>query len=330
MGRVSSLFVHKVIAATAPGRAAELYASIGVDPTVVDPKHMVPDQDYYALCERAVAGDAEPDSLPLRVGASMRVDEYGAFGLAFKAAVDLRGSYLRSARYGLVLTSVSTYEVRSEGGRHFMMLHRQGTRAGLQISNEQTIAAIAAISAEVSSQPFRIEAIHFAHPARGDALAHAAHFGCPVHFGSDRTALELSEETLATPNRLGDQRIAEFLDAHLAEEVAGLQESLEATVSHEIAKSLSEGAPSVQSIAARLGMSGRTLQRRLADEGAVFQDLVDKARQDLALRLLGSTDYALAEIAFLTGFAEQSTFTRAFKRWQGKTPATYRRSRAVA
>ena len=73
-------------------------------------------------------------------------------------------------------------------------------------------------------------------------------------------------------------------------------------------------------------MSGRTLQRRLADQGHAYQDLVDNARYELAQRLLKKTDYALAEIAFLTGFAEQSTFSRAFKRWSRKTPAAFRRA----
>ncbi|MEO1115443.1 MAG: helix-turn-helix transcriptional regulator, partial [Pseudomonadota bacterium] len=82
----------------------------------------------------------------------------------------------------------------------------------------------------------------------------------------------------------------------------------------------------IADVAARLGLSARTLQRRLAAQGHAFQDLVDEARQELAVRLLRRTDYALAEVAFLTGFAEQSAFTRAFKRWRGETPAHFRRA----
>jgi len=87
---------------------------------------------------------------------------------------------------------------------------------------------------------------------------------------------------------------------------------------------LSEGVPTVTDIASQLGMSGRTLQRRLSDKGASFQSLVDLARRELAEQLLKDTDYSLAEVAFLTGFAEQSGFTRAFKRWAGQTPRSYR------
>ena len=77
-------------------------------------------------------------------------------------------------------------------------------------------------------------------------------------------------------------------------------------------------------IARRLGMSGRTLQRRLSDEGYSYQTLVDESRRQLAKRLLHQTDFSLVEVAFMTGFSEQSAFTRAFKRWAGQTPRSYR------
>jgi len=68
----------------------------------------------------------------------------------------------------------------------------------------------------------------------------------------------------------------------------------------------------------------RTLQRRLSESGHSFQSIVDLARKKLALKLLGETELCLAEIAILTGFSEQSGFTRAFKRWAGQTPRSYR------
>jgi AraC-like DNA-binding protein len=87
---------------------------------------------------------------------------------------------------------------------------------------------------------------------------------------------------------------------------------------------LSEGLPALSEVAQHFGMSGRTLQRRLADGGYSYQGLVDTARRQLAKRLLQETGYSLAEVAFMTGFSEQSAFTRAFKRWAGQTPRSYR------
>ena len=169
-------------------------------------------------------------------------------------------------------------------------------------------------------------AVHFKHAPRGDIGVYEEHFGCPVHFESGRDALLVSEESIDAPNKLGDETIAGFFDRHLEHQLASLPEntSLELRVRRAVANVLSEGVPTLSSIAAELAMSGRTLQRRLSEDGHSFQSVVDMARKDLAQRLLSETDYSLAEVAFLTGFAEQSGFTRAFKRWAGQTPRSYR------
>ena len=329
MGRVTSLFARKV-ARQVDGSAdsAALLRSVGVEPDApVDPAHMIAAADYFAFFERAAAADSDGTTLPLRVGASMQCDDYGAFGLAWKSATTLRGSYDRAERHALVLTSVSTYEVEPTAGGAFMHLHRAGERhLGLRLSNEATIASIAAISQEVSSRPFRPEAVYFKHPAPGSAADHTTHFGCPVHFGSDRDALWVSTDTLRTPNKLGDASIAEFFDAHLAAEVAKLDDGapLDRQVRDLVATSLSEGIPALSDIARELGMSGRTLQRRLRERGLSYQTLVDESRRQLAMRLLRQTDFALIEVAFMTGFSGQSAFTRAFKRWAGQTPRSFR------
>ncbi len=334
MGQVSALFVHKVVGVAtsgeAPGgaRRRDLFESVGVDPDApVDPKLMIPDSDYYDLCERVAREDEHGPSITIRVGSTMRCDDYGAFGLAWKSAVDLRGSFGRAERYGRVLTSVSAYELRQEGGKAFMMLHRAGERRlGLRLSNEQTITAVTQISREVCRTTFCPETVYFKHDAPSDISKHEAYFGCPVVFGADRDALEVSEESLTAPNRLGDPSISEFFDKHLEKEVSELSDDggLGQQVRIQISQALSEGVPPVSDVAGRLGLSGRTLQRRLAAQDLAYQDLVDTARRELAERLLRKTDYALAEVAFLTGFSEQSAFTRAFKRWSGQTPRSYR------
>lgn len=338
MGQISALFAHKVVDVATAGDAGNvarrraLFSTVGMDADApVDPKQMVRDSDYYDLCEKVAQEDTDGVSVPLRVGSSMRCNDYGAFGLAWKSAVDLRGSYQRAERYGKVLTSVSRYEVRSDAGRVYMMLHRDGERRlGMRISNEQTIVAITQISREVSQRAFAPVAVYFKHGSPGDTSAHQAYFGCLVHYNADRDALEVSTESLSAPNRLGDASISEFFEAHLDNELAELagHEGLERRVRIQISQALSEGVPTVARVAQRLAMSPRTLQRRLSQQGHAFQDLVDEARQELAERLLRRTDYALAEVAFLTGFSEQSTFTRAFKRWSGQTPASFRREGA--
>lgn len=330
MGQITSLFVHKVVAQADESLDKRPFLeSLGIDPDApVDPKVMVSARDYYDFFESLAHADPNGRELPLRTGASMRCENYGAFGLAWKSAPNLRGSCERAARYARVLTSVATYEVRETAEGVYMQLHRAGDRSqlGLRLSNEATIASIAAISHEVSTSAFRARAIYFRHDMAGSAVAHERHFGCPVHFGSDMDALLVSHETMQAPNRVGDPAIVNFFDTHLEEELSQFEDdaSLERRVRIQIAQSLSQGIPAVSNIASQFGMSARTLQRRLSDRGYSFQSLVDEARRELAERLLKETPYALAEVAFLTGFSDQSAFNRAFKRWAGQTPRSFR------
>jgi AraC-like DNA-binding protein len=322
VGQITSLFVHKVIRQVDDGLDKRaLLQSVGIDPDgAVDPSLMVPDTNYYALLETIAHADPNATDLPLRVGATMRCDDYGAFGLAWKSALNLRGSYERAERYARVLTSVATYRVRDAEEGVYMQLHREGERRlGLRLSNEATIASIAAISEEVSTAGFQAQAIYFRHRAPRSTVAHERHFGCP-------DALLVSSAVLQRPNRLGDRSISRFFDTHLEEELSKYNDSasLERRVRIQISQALSQGVPRISDVASCLGLSGRTLQRRLSGRGYSFQTLVDQSRRELARRLLKETDYPLAEVAFLTGFSEQSAFNRAFKRWAGQTPRSFR------
>ena len=92
----------------------------------------------------------------------------------------------------------------------------------------------------------------------------------------------------------------------------------------QIVEKLPDGPPSQQQIAAALHVSNRTLQRKLKDEGASFKDLLQDTRMQLARKYLGSPGRSGVETAYLLGFSEPSTFSRAFKRWTGVSPADYR------
>ena len=334
MGLISSLFVHKMVSMAVEGELshqqyrADLLSRVGIDASApIDAAVMVADIDYYDLCERIAETFPDKTSLTMRVGGSMRCADYKAFGLAWKSAPTLQDSFARAERYGRMLTSVSTYELETGPLTNFFIHHRAGTPcAGMGISNEQTLAAIMAIAREVVSLPFTPKAVHFKHSRPRALSAHEDYFGCRIIHGSDKDALELTRDALDIPNRLGDPGLSAFFDTHLEKELAELEHDmgLEQRVRIQITQSLSGGIPTLHDIALRLGMSARSLQRRLSERGYTFQNLIDASRRELAERLLANTEYSLAEIAFLTGFSEQSAFTRAFRRWAGQTPRNYR------
>ncbi|MFK7856440.1 MAG: AraC family transcriptional regulator ligand-binding domain-containing protein [Granulosicoccus sp.] len=335
MGWVSVIFVHKALDAAMhlscvdATKRVELFKSVGLDPQApVDPKKMISDSDFFGLLEQILEQSDRARSIPIQIGAAMRCDDYGAFGLAFKSAPDLLGSYQRVECFGKVVTSIANFHVEHTDGSIVMAVIPAGDqRLGLTITNELAVAAAVAISREVNDKHFAPLAVYLRASKPENDEMHRAHFRCPIYFESNRDALEVDKKIASLPNRLSDSGMLKFFEAHLNDELSSIKDNsmLERRILDQIANALSEGVPSVAEVAGQLAMSSRTLQRRLLEEGLAYQDLVAEARKALATQLLKKTDYAIAEIAFLTGFSDQSSFTRAFKRWQGQTPANYRR-----
>lgn len=311
-----------------PHTRAELCAVAGLPADrPVDTHLLVLDADYYALLEAIAALEGTDIRFHLRTSGGFRCEDFGAVGLAWKAAPTLRRSFARMDHYVRSFNTASAFRFEDKGDTVWWTHHRQEPeRPGLYLSNEGALATYVALCREATSPDFAPDAVWFRHDAVGSAKAAEDHFQCPVHFGSEVDALIVRAEVIDRPNRIGDESIWRFLSAQLEETVQqdSKTQPLDRTVVGHVADALSDGPPSIAEIAATLAMSPRTLQRRLAAQGCTFQDLVEKARHELSTRLLADTHYSLAEIAFLTGFSEQSAFSRAFKRWSGMTPGSYR------
>ncbi|MEL6818177.1 MAG: AraC family transcriptional regulator [Pseudomonadota bacterium] len=333
MGEVTSLFARKLVAVAGDSvNAREILGSVNLDPDgPLDPKLMLQEDDFYGMLELLAHQMPDATTLPLIVGESMRPDEYGALGLAWKAAPNLLGSFGRVARYARLWTSIVQYELQETENGILFVEHRKGERRlGMRISVEADLASGVSLSRQVTSPTFAPLKVYFRHAAPADISQHEAYFGCEVHFDAGQDAMLLSRESLDVPNALGDEGITQFLISHLDQELSEIKDepTLEELTRQAIAKALSEGPPKMEDIARSLGFSARSFHRRLADHGLTFQILAEGTRRELAEGLLKDEQYSLADIAFLTGFSEQSSFTRAFKRWVGHTPASFRKEQA--
>ncbi|MDX8351018.1 AraC family transcriptional regulator [Cognatiyoonia sp. IB215182] len=330
MGQVTSLFARKVVSAAGDKiDPVRVLASVGLEIDAPwDPKAMISAEAYYAMLEQ-IAEEIDVTALPVQVGASMQTDEYGALGLAWKAAPNLLGSLARVERYARLWTSVVSYELRDTSDGALYILHREGpNRLGISLSNETSLIATVSIARQVCPVPLAPLRAFFRHPPPPTKEHHERYLDCPVDFDADHNALLFSKASLVQPNILGDEGITKFLVSHLDQELAGIDDTptLQAQIKGEIARALSEGLPKMADIARRLGLSARSFHRRLAEQGMSFQTLTEETRREIAIAMLRDDRYALAEIAFLTGYSEQSAFNRAFKRWTGVTPAAYRKS----
>lgn len=287
------------------------------------------DADYFALVEWI--SDTHPNraELVLAYADRLHMDDLGALGLAVKTAPTLRESLIRAERYFRLVTDTVRYRLDESGPlAAFRVESQTAPHAILDFRNECALAAFAMNLVRLGGDGLSFEEVSFRHQSRADPGRYAAGLGCPVRFAAEQDAIVIRPRMLDLPNRLGDPAVAAFMTAHLEDQIEALtaEGSLADTLLHHLSTNLSNGAPTAAQAARNLNMSERTLYRRLSDEGKTFQGLLQQAQQSLAKDLLTREDCSIAEIAFLTGFAEQSTFTRAFKRWVGQPPASFRRN----
>jgi AraC-like DNA-binding protein len=152
-----------------------------------------------------------------------------------------------------------------------------------------------------------------------------------VEFGSDRDEFALNIEARELPvihadNYLNDL-LVQYCEAALANRRADVS-SLRTRVENAISSLLPHGRVVVDDVARSLGMSKRTLARKLSDEGLNFIEVFQQLRRDLAVRYLDDPKLHISKIAWLLGFNEVSAFTHTFKRWTGKTPSQMRTTAA--
>lgn len=333
---ISAFFVRKQIdAATRLPDKAALFASIGLtEAEAAEPATLVAAADYYALLE-TIAESEWPDlRFHMRVCASMRCEELGAVGLALKSAPTLRHGFRRMGRYTRIHNRMSTFAVEEKGDIYCWTHHRPvPARLGNYLSNEAALATFVTLCREASAPDLTPVRVQFAHHRDGSIDALTAHFGIEPVFGAEVDGMQFAIDDVDRKNPLGDAGIWAFFTDHLDRSLPSVdiaEDRLQQQVIEVVAPLLSGGVPQLADVAGQLGMSGRTLQRRLSDAGRTYQALVEQARRELARQLISETRYSLAEISFLTGFSEQSAFTRAFKRWEGQTPRAFRQARSSA
>lgn len=304
-----------------------LLADLGlpIEPEVPWTGQSVDADAYYDLLERVAVPD-DPE-LPFRYGASISADSLGALGLAMKTAPTVGDSLRRLMRYVLVLSDTLDYELLDESdGSTFALVGRPHHRPGAALANECALAAVVSMIRQATGSSFVPRQVGFRHEPPADAAPHREYFGCSVRFGAHVDGLLLDAEQLARPTLLADEGLSTYLLAQLDDlKAKAADRSLTVVVRGVVADTLADGQPSKSAVARRLGMSERTLHRRLADDGVNFQTLVTDARRDAAESLLQASAHSLADVAFLTGFSDQTAFSRAFKRWTGLTPAEFRR-----
>ncbi len=192
------------------------------------------------------------------------------------------------------------------------------------IEVECTFVAIEGRMRIATSGQYGISSVDFAHRANGAAERLAAAVACPVRFEQGHNRISFERAAWSFEPKFFSAAGRAIVQAAVAPFAAAISdEELVRTVRTAVAEGVSLGVASLDAIARRLGMSDRSLQRRLAEKGTSFAKMVDQEQHHHALRRMSEPGARASEVGYALGFSEASAFTRAFRRWTGMSPSEY-------
>lgn len=283
--------------------------------------------ELLGLWEAILALVRDP-GFSIRVARDDAVPDYGIVAMGMLTRPDL-GEALRFLvrAFGLWTRSAAWRAHPSGAVIELELLQGGAPRLGLSCTQELLLADVASLVrtglGAPAWAPLRAD---FRHARPADTARHEAFFAAPIAFGQPRTQLVIDAADLQRPMQRADALLSGYFDAQAARALAetGAHSGDLVVIEAAIQRALGAGDPRVETVSRELGLSTRTLRRRLEGHALSFKALVDRIRCDRALRLLADPDLTIGEIAYQLGFAAPSPFYRAFRRWTGASPERYR------
>jgi len=305
-----------------------MLCAVGVSrQTLEDPDARLEAAKVSALWTRAYELSGDP-VLSLHAAEACPPGAYKVIDFMAANAATVGDAFRHASRYFFLINTAIRLPIDESGDPvTFDVEDESGPLGVSRPYAEYCFAAFVLHVRAASGVNFPVRSITFVHEAPPDVSEHERVFGCPVSFAAGRNRLSLDRAawqmptTRAQPGML--QVLTEHAD-HLLQKLPRGPDLVERT-RRTIGARLRGGDSSLESIARELGMSARSLQRHLGELGYSYHALADEVRAATARLYLEQPDIAISEVAYLLGFADQSTFNRAYKRWTGSTPA---RSRA--
>lgn len=282
----------------------------------------------------ALATELDAPNMGLRLGQALPRGVYGLFEYVVRTAPTLRHVCERMTRYHALVNPVIRFAFEASRKdaviRHFVVGRAEAL--GRQ-TNELVVASMLQWLRELRGEAFVPTEVVLAHGPPPDLAEHRAYFRCPLRWNGGENRLTFPADLLSAPVPVADGALAQVLERQAEAVLATIPVPAPhanpwmASVRRRVAELLSDGTPTAALVARPFRMSVRTLHRRLADGGLTFHALLDDVRRELAEGWMRDERRSLSEIAFMLGFSELSSFTRAYKRWTGAAPSRSRLGR---
>ena len=250
---------------------------------------------------------------------------YGQLAVNARTVEDALTAIAHNIRHLVSNSSVDMKDLGRET-RITYRLHDEGTDICRQES-EVVVAFSIALARQALGPSWMPERIYFEHSHPINASNYGANILSRVEFDFSGSGIAITNSDLAAKMPGADI----YLDAavgHYVEQVVGksiMHGTNALALRRELGPRLPGGAPVLEDVASEFGMSPRTMQRRLSDEGTSYSNVLEDLRKDMANRLLPNRALTITEISYLLGYGDLSSFDRAYRKWNGRAPANDRR-----
>ncbi len=334
-GTVSTLLLRPLVTAllagaSAPADLAAFYGATDLTPEIVADSDARVTAAQFCVAWAEVIRLTKNPQLALAIAEATPAGAFGVVEYVCRSAPTLGEALRRWVRYLNLLDDAVEVGLVYEGDFGYLRVLVE-SEAPAPASHELCFALVVSHARRLCAMPFRATSVEFAHRAplaKGenrtshDEASYRRWFDARVMFGAARTQLVMSRSVLDGRLATADPGLSEILGRYAEGELVARERDappLTAQLRRILREALRNDDAQIEPIAKRLGLTPRSLQRRLREEGTSLQNLREEVRRELADGYLRG-ELSIAEISFLLGFSEPSAFFRAFKRWTGLTP----------
>lgn len=304
---------------------AALAAAAGVELSALEDHDARVEMSAYVLLVRGAKQMCDDPAFALHFAEAIDMSEFSVVGLLAHASETMMDALAQLNRYGRLVVEVDTgpgerftLEQSDDG---LWLIDRRCNPDDFPELTESTFTRLICGPRRFLPRPHVLEA-HVTHPAPGHRDAYGRVFRCPVKFAAGWNALRMDPAMTRHPVAQQPRFVFGILSEH-AEKLLRALEGAKTTsgrVKSLLMPVLHRGEASMAAAAGRLGVSRQTLYRKLKAEGTTFEGVLDDLRRELALYYLAGRKVSVNETAYLVGFSDPAAFSRAFKRWTGKSP----------
>jgi AraC-like DNA-binding protein len=288
-------------------------------------------EEYDRLVELALELSGDP-ALGLHMAEIADATTYSHVAHLIAYATTMRQGIQSYVRYHRLLTDRTAYRLLEHGPTSTLVFEvTPGTRLCQRFHAELTLAGLFRMVQFFGSGD-AIAGVAFEHRRPDHAAEYARVFRGLERFEQSESGVTFGSELLDRPQVRADTELHAAIEEHAKQRVSrllGQTPYRERVLQYLLDRATIEGRYAMSAAARNIGVSVRTLRRRLQEEGASYANLANEALVHRAERLVADQDRTIDEAAYVLGFSQRSAFHRAFKRWTGMTPTEYRKRRAV-